>query len=120
MVPETHWPCRSNALPSAFCAVVAERRLLKNLAYHLVGSVDVAERAVKQTYTAWYTMADDQQNRVESPFSWLVGTLVRICLGLLEPSSPPAGGQTASEAGRPHVADPPPRRWGVWRDAPML
>ncbi|RLP85367.1 sigma factor [Micromonospora sp. CV4] len=120
MVPEPRRPRRSNALPSAFCVVVAERRHLKNLAYHLLGSVDVAEHAVQEAYTGWYTMPDDQQDGIDSPFTWLVGTLVRICIGLLESSPPRAGVQTADRAGRLHGADRPPQRWGAWRDAPML
>ncbi|MET7671846.1 sigma factor [Micromonospora luteifusca] len=119
MVPEPCRPLRSNALPSAFCVVVAERRLLKNLAYHLLGSVDVAEHAVQETYTGWYTMPDDQQDGIDSPLTWLVSTLVRICIGLLE-SPPRAGGQIADRAGRLHGAGPPPQRWGPWRGAPML
>ncbi|MGW1452725.1 sigma factor [Micromonospora taraxaci] len=111
---------RSNALPSAFCVVVAERRLLKNLAFHLVGSVGAAEQAVRETYTGWYTMPEDQRDRIDNPFTWLVGTLVRVCVGLLESSPPRAGGPTADPAGRPRVADPTPQRWGNWRDAPML
>ncbi|WP_234587920.1 hypothetical protein [Micromonospora sp. MH99] len=120
MVSETRRPFQSDVLPNAFCVVVAERRLLKNLAYHLVGSVGVAEQVVIETYTGWYTMPAIQQDRIESPFTWLVGTLVRICIGLLESSPPRAGGQTADPTGRPHVADPPPQRWGPWRAAPVL
>ncbi|WP_406076796.1 sigma factor [Micromonospora sp. NBC_00858] len=120
MVPEPRRPPRSNALPSTFCVVVAERRLLKNLAYHLLGSVDVAEHAVQETYAGWYTMPDDKQDGIDRPFLWLVGTLVQICIGLLDSSPPRSGGQTADRAGRLHVAGPPPQRWGAWRHAPML
>jgi hypothetical protein len=120
MVPEPLRPLRSNALPSAFCVVVAERRLLTNLAYHLLGSVDVAEHAVLETYTAWYTTADDQQDDIDIPFNWLVRTLVRICIGLLETSPSLAGGQTADPAGRLQGANRPPQRWGPWRSKPML
>ncbi|MBM0205174.1 hypothetical protein JNW90_20560 [Micromonospora sp. STR1s_5] len=95
MVPEPLRPLRSNALPSAFCVVVAERRLLKNLAYHLLGSVDAAEQAVQATYTVWYTMADDKKDGVDSPFTWLVGMLVQICIGLLESSPTQTAGHTA-------------------------
>lgn len=120
MVPEPRRPLRSKALSSAFCVVVAEQRLLKNLAYHLLGSVDVAEQAVQETYTGWYTMPDDQQDGIDSPVTWLVSTLVRICIGLLESSPPRVGGQTADRAGRLHVSSPPPQRWRAWRGAPML
>ncbi|MET8200812.1 hypothetical protein [Micromonospora taraxaci] len=124
-MPVDHWRTmmydnlrrfRSNALPSAFCVVVAERRLLKDLAFHLVGSVDAAEQAVRATYTGWYTMPEGQRDRIDSPFTWLVGTLVRICVGLLESPQPRA----EDPAGRPRVAGPPPQRWGTWRDTPML
>lgn len=95
MVPEPLRPLRSNALPSAFCVVVAERRLLKNLAHHLLGSVDAAEHAVQATYTVWYTMPDHKQDGVDSPFTWLVGMLVQICIGLLESSPTQAAGHNA-------------------------
>jgi DNA-directed RNA polymerase specialized sigma24 family protein len=94
MVPE---PRRPRALSNAFCTVVAERRLLKNLAYHLLGSVDAAEHAVQATYTVWYTMPDDQQDGIDSPFTWLVGTLVQICVGLLESSPTQPAGRTAGQ-----------------------
>ncbi|MEU5905676.1 sigma factor [Micromonospora sp. NPDC047527] len=119
-VPEHARPPDSAALPSAFCAVVAERRFLKNLAYRLLGSAGAAERAVRETYVRWYTMPDDQQDSIDRPVTWLVGTLVRICVDLLESSPLRAGEQTAGRAGRPHLAGSPPRQWRVWRDAPRL
>ncbi|TDC21928.1 hypothetical protein E1211_31820 [Micromonospora sp. 15K316] len=120
MVPEPRRPPRPGALPSAFCAVVAERRLLWNLAYCLLDSVGDAEFAVQETYTRWYTMPDDEQERVERPLTWLVGTLVRICVDLRE--SPPrrAHGRVVAPAGHRDPAGPPSRRFGVWRDAPKL
>ncbi|MCX5115583.1 hypothetical protein OG992_00220 [Micromonospora sp. NBC_00362] len=97
MVPEPLRPLRPNALPSAFCVVVAERRLLKNLAYQLLGSVDVAEHAVQATYTVWYTMPDDEQDGIDSPFTWLVGTLVQVCIGLLTSSPTQAAGHNTAQ-----------------------
>ena len=66
-------------LPTTFCAVVVERRLLWTLAYRLVGSPSGAENAVRETYTRWYSLPPDVQERIDNPLSWLVGTLVRVC-----------------------------------------
>ncbi|MEU6207366.1 hypothetical protein ABZ814_27695 [Micromonospora musae] len=111
MVPESRRSPRSGALPSTFCAVVAERRLLSNLAYCLLDSVAAAEVAVQETYTRWYTMPDEEQERIDRPLTWLVGTLVRICV---------AGGRAVEPAGHPDPAGPAPRRFHAWRDAPKL
>ncbi|MBE1490644.1 sigma factor [Plantactinospora soyae] len=120
MLPEPRRPPRPATLPSAFCAVVAERRLLQNLAYRLLGSARVAEHAVRETYVRWYTMPDDEQGDIDSPVTWLVGTLVRICVDLLESSAPRVGGQTVDQAGCSRLASPSPRRWSAWRDVPKL
>ncbi|GIH19820.1 sigma factor [Rugosimonospora africana] len=84
MVPEPRRSLRPVALPNAFCAIVAERRLLKDLAYRLLGSGGAAEHAVRLTYVRWYTMPQQEQDGIDSPAAWLVGTLVRICVDLLE------------------------------------
>ncbi|MEU5564923.1 sigma factor [Micromonospora musae] len=120
MVSESGRSPRSSALPSTFCAVVAERRLLSNLAYCLLDSVDAAEVAVQETYTRWYTMPDEEQGRIDRPLTWLVGTLVRICVDRRESSSPHAGGRAGDPAGRPDPAGPTPRRFRAWRDVPKL
>ncbi|MEV0718670.1 sigma factor [Asanoa sp. NPDC050611] len=67
-------------LPTTFCAVVTERRLLWMLAYRLLASPSAAEQAVRETYTRWYTLPAAAQDRVDNPLSWLVGTLVRVCV----------------------------------------
>ena len=70
-------------LPNAFRAVVAERRLLETVAVRMLGSAAAAKHAVRQTYARWYTLPADQQERIDSPLTWLVATLVRICVDLL-------------------------------------
>ncbi|MGW3808330.1 sigma factor [Micromonospora sp. NPDC005113] len=120
MVPESRRPPRSAAQPSAFCAVVAERRLLENIAHRLLGSAAAAEYAVQETYVRWYTMRDDEQDSIDSPVTWLIGTLVRICVDLLESAPRRTDGQTVHRAGHPTLAGPVPRRWRAWRDAPTL
>ncbi|MEU4481846.1 sigma factor [Micromonospora sp. NPDC023966] len=120
MVPESRRPPRSAALPSTFCAVVAERRLLENIAHRLLGSATAAEHAVRETYVRWYTMQDDEQDGIDSPVTWLVGTLVRICVDLRESAPRRTDGQTVDRARHPALAGPVPRRWRAWRDAPKL
>ncbi|MFI6265897.1 hypothetical protein [Micromonospora sp. NPDC051006] len=120
MVPESRRPPRSAPLPSTFCAVVAERRLLENIAHCLLDSAAAAEYAVRETYVRWYTMQDDEQDSIDRPVTWLVGTLVRICVDLLESGPRRTDGQIVDRAGHSALASPVPRRGRAWRDAPKL
>jgi hypothetical protein len=65
-------------------------------------------------------MPDDEQGDIDSPVTWLVGTLVRICVDLIESSASRVDGQTVDRAGCSRLASRPPRRWSAWPDAPKL
>jgi RNA polymerase sigma-70 factor (ECF subfamily) len=64
-------------------AVMSERRQLMHLAYRLLGSVSDAEDAVQDTYTRWYAMSPEEQQRIQSPGGWLMTVASRICLDML-------------------------------------
>src|ERR1700754_507677 len=58
----------------------AERRLLRNVAYRLLGSVDDAEDVVQETYLRWHRLGEEARAAVRSPTAWKVRVASRICL----------------------------------------
>ncbi|WNV75172.1 RNA polymerase sigma factor SigJ [Geodermatophilus sp. DSM 44513] len=66
-----------------FEAVKAERTLLINLSYRLLGSVADAEDAVQEGYLRWYRLSEQDQAAIESPSGWLIKVVCRICLDML-------------------------------------
>ncbi|PSL04623.1 RNA polymerase sigma-70 factor (ECF subfamily) [Haloactinopolyspora alba] len=62
---------------------VGDRALLLNVAYRLLGSASDAEDAVQEAYARWYGMSQRRRDDVHAPTAWLVTTVSRICLDLL-------------------------------------
>lgn len=61
----------------------ADRGLLLNVAYRMLGSVSEAEDAVQEAYARWYALSGERRAEVRSPSAWLVTTVSRICLDVL-------------------------------------
>jgi RNA polymerase sigma factor (sigma-70 family) len=61
----------------------AERHLLINVAYRMVGTVTEAEDAVQEAYARWYAMPPSARAEVVSRTGWLVRVVSRICLDTL-------------------------------------
>jgi RNA polymerase sigma factor (sigma-70 family) len=64
-------------------SVVADRRLLMNVAYRLLGSVSEAEDAMQEAFARWYALSDDGRKEIGSPTGWLITVTTRICLDVL-------------------------------------
>ncbi len=103
--------------------VAADRGLLMNVAYRLLGSVSEAEDAVQDAFTRWYALPEDSRNEIASPVGWLVTVTTRICLDMLGsararreryvgewlPEPVPAGARWTSQAASDRTADPADR-----------
>lgn len=101
----------------------ADRRLLLNIAYRLLGSATEAEDAVHDAYARWYALPQERRRAVRSPSAWLVTTVSRICLDVLRsarvrreryvgewlPEPVPASHPWAGAVGGPSDADPAER-----------
>jgi DNA-directed RNA polymerase specialized sigma24 family protein len=61
----------------------ADRALLLNVAYRMLGSVSEAEDAVQDAYARWYALPGHRRGDVRSPTAWLVTAVSRICLDVL-------------------------------------
>ncbi|HEX6421776.1 MAG TPA: RNA polymerase sigma factor SigJ [Acidimicrobiales bacterium] len=61
----------------------ADRSLLLDVAYRMLGSAAEAEDAVQDAYARWYALPGDRRAEVRSPTAWLVTTVSRICLDIL-------------------------------------
>lgn len=61
----------------------ADRGLLVNVAYRLLGSVAEAEDAVQEAYARWYALPDTARAEIASPTAWLVTVVSRVCLDVL-------------------------------------
>ncbi|WP_199036753.1 RNA polymerase sigma factor SigJ [Glycomyces salinus] len=61
----------------------ADRGLLLNVAYRMLGSVAEAEDAVQEAYARWFAMDPGRRDAVERPTAWLVTTVGRVCLDVL-------------------------------------
>jgi RNA polymerase sigma factor (sigma-70 family) len=104
-------------------SVTADRRLLMNVAYRLLGSVSEAEDAVQEAYTRWYAQPDDGRAAIASPTGWLVTVTTRICLDVLGsararreryvgewlPEPVPSAAQWTSQAASDRAVDPADR-----------
>jgi RNA polymerase sigma-70 factor (ECF subfamily) len=104
-------------------SVSADRGLLMNVAYRLLGSVSEAEDAVQDAFARWYAMSDDARKEIDSPTGWLVTVTTRICLDVLGsararreqyvgewlPEPVPAAAQWTSQAVSDHADDPADR-----------
>ncbi|ORB28611.1 RNA polymerase sigma factor SigJ [Mycolicibacterium parafortuitum] len=66
--------------------VSADRGLLINVAYRMLGSLSDAEDVVQETFTRWYTMPLDARADIRNPPAWCVRVATRICLDLLKSS----------------------------------
>ena len=64
-------------------SVTADRGLLINVAYRLLGSVSEAEDAVQDAFARWYALPADSRDEIASPAGWLVTVTTRICLDML-------------------------------------
>ncbi|MFA3842591.1 sigma factor [Streptomyces aureus] len=69
--------------PTTFNTLIAERRQLLNLGYHMLGSVQDAEDVVQETYVRWYTLSEEGQLGIDAPLAWLTKVATRICLARL-------------------------------------
>jgi RNA polymerase sigma factor (sigma-70 family) len=104
-------------------SVSADRGLLMNVAYRLLGSVSEAEDAVQDAFARWYAMSDAARDEIDSPTGWLVTVTTRICLDVLGsararreryvgewlPEPVPAAAQWTSQAASDRAADPADR-----------
>ena len=104
-------------------SVAADRGLLMNVAYRLLGSVSEAEDAVQEAFTRWYALPEDAREGIDSPAGWLVTVTTRICLDVLGsararreryvgewlPEPVPAGTQWTSQTASRDAADPADR-----------
>lgn len=104
-------------------SVAADRGLLMNVAYRLLGSVSEAEDAVQEAFTRWYALPEDAREGIDSPAGWLVTVTTRICLDVLGsararreryvgewlPEPVPAGTQWTSQSASRDAADPADR-----------
>lgn len=104
-------------------SIAADRRLLMNVAYRLLGSVSEAEDAVQEAYARWYALPDGSRQEIASSTGWLVTVTTRICLDVLGsararreryvgewlPEPVPAGAQWTSQATSDRTADPADR-----------
>jgi RNA polymerase sigma-70 factor (ECF subfamily) len=66
--------------------VSADRELLINVAYRMLGSMSDAEDVVQETFTRWYTMPVHGRADIANPTAWCVRVATRICLDLLKSS----------------------------------
>lgn len=66
--------------------VSADRGLLINVAYRMLGSVSDAEDVVQETFTRWYTMPAPARAEITNPTAWCVRVATRICIDLLKSS----------------------------------
>jgi RNA polymerase sigma factor (sigma-70 family) len=103
--------------------VSADRGLLMNVAYRLLGSVSEAEDAVQDAFARWYAMSDGARDEIDSPTGWLVTVTTRICLDVLGsararreqyvgewlPEPVPAAAQWTSQAASDRANDPADR-----------
>lgn len=104
-------------------SVVADRGLLMNVAYRLLGSVSEAEDAVQEAFARWYAMSDDGRDEIDSPTGWLVTVTTRICLDVLGsararreryvgewlPEPVPTGARWTSQVASARASDPADR-----------
>ncbi|HEU4808309.1 MAG TPA: RNA polymerase sigma factor SigJ [Homoserinimonas sp.] len=104
-------------------SVTADRGLLMNVAYRLLGSVSEAEDAVQDAFARWYALPDESRREIASSAGWLVTVTTRICLDMLGsarvrreryvgewlPEPVPAGAQWTSQAASDRTADPADR-----------
>jgi RNA polymerase sigma factor (sigma-70 family) len=66
--------------------VAADRGLLINVAYRMLGSVTDAEDVVQETFTRWYSMSEERRAAVVTPSAWCVRVATRICIDQLKSS----------------------------------
>lgn len=66
--------------------VSADRGLLINVAYRMLGSVADAEDVVQETFARWYSLAPQARAEVVTPSAWCVRVATRICIDLLKSS----------------------------------
>lgn len=74
---------RSEPAEPLAAVLTAERPVLINLAYRMLGSLTEAEDAVQEAYTRWLALTPDQRQAISSPGAWLNTVVSRICLDLL-------------------------------------
>lgn len=101
----------------------ADRGMLINVAYRLLGSVTEAEDAVQDAYERWYRQTEQQRRAIASPTAWLVTVTTRICLDILRsararreryvgqwlPEPVPGSARWTSQAPTRNTADPADR-----------
>ncbi|MGP4017562.1 hypothetical protein [Saccharopolyspora sp. 5N708] len=78
---------------------MAERRLLNELAFLMLGSEKSAEHVVRMTYLRWYFTADEEKSPSSPPRWWLIRSVSRACLRILKSS--PSGADGDAEDGKP-------------------
>lgn len=66
--------------------ISADRGLLINVAYRMLGSVTDAEDVVQETFTRWYAMSEDRRAAITTPTAWCVRVATRICIDQLKSS----------------------------------
>lgn len=64
--------------------VFADRALLINVAYRMLGSVADAEDVVQETFTRWYALAPSDRAAIDTPTAWCVRVASRICIDILK------------------------------------
>lgn len=63
--------------PSTTDIFLQQQRMLRRLAYRMLGSVSQAEDAVQETWLRWHAIGPAS---IDVPQAWLVTTLSRICI----------------------------------------
>jgi RNA polymerase sigma factor (sigma-70 family) len=66
--------------------VSADRGLLINVAYRMLGSIADAEDVVQETFTRWYSLTPAARAEIVTPSAWCVRVATRICIDLLKSS----------------------------------